>query len=359
MTRPVGAGDGVRDQGGRPEESVFPFINAILRWRMLTIVAPLVLAALVGIVSLSMGRRYVAQASFVPQESGPSRGSLGAIAAQLGMSQLSSMVGSTTSASPQFYNDLLHSRELLRAAVTDTYTVAHPKPFKGTLVQYFNIRGDDETESALKAIRRFEETMLATSVDRNTGIVHLTVTSKSRELSEQLARRMLDLVNDFNLRRRQSQVGAEAAFTERRTTEALQDLRKAEGDLSAFHTRNRQFEQSPELRTAEAGLQRQVTMAQQIYITLAQQYEMAKVEAVRTTPVITILDSPERLVEPQPRRTVQKVLLTFVLGAVVGTLIAFSLERMERLRETDPAGYSKLQSLLGRFRRSEDARVGG
>ena len=335
-----------------PTDSVWPFLNAIVRWRFLTIYIPIAFALLVGAISFSMGRRFVAQASFVPQEGGPSRGSLGAIAAQLGMPQLSAMVGSTTTATPQFYNDLLHSRELLRAAVTDTYAITHPKPFSGTLVEYFGIKGNDDTESALRAIRRFEETMLATSVDRNTGIVRVHVTTKSRDLSEQLARRMLDLVNDFNLRRRQSQVSAERAFTERRTSEALQDLRKAEADLAAFHKRNRQFEQAPELRTAEAGLQREVTMAQQIYITLAQQYEMAKVEAVRTTPVITILDSPEGLVEPQPRRTVQKALLTFILSSLILSVLAFSLERIQRLRETDPAGYERWQQLVGRLKRA-------
>ena len=345
----------VRNSGIDPSESVWPFINAIVRWRMLTLYLPLLVALLVGVFSFMSGRKYVAQATFVPQDAGVSRGSLGAIAAQLGMSQLSAMVGPTTTATPQFYNDLLHSRELLRAAVTDTYTVTHPKPFKGTLVQYFDIDTGNETESALRAIRRFEERMLATSVDRNTGIVRLAVTTKSRDLSEQIARRMLDLVNDFNLRRRQTQVGAERGFTERRTSEALDDLRRAEANLTAFYSRNRQFEQSPELRAAEGGLQRQVSIAQQIYITLAQQYEMAKVEAVRTTPVITVLDSPERLVEPQPRRTVQKALLAFVLSAVLGILFALSLERLERLKVSDPVEYERLRGLLRPFGRREQA----
>ena len=335
---------------GTPGESVWPLLSVVLRWRWLTIVTPIALAIMVGVGSLQSRRQYVAHASFVPQDAGPSRGSLGAIAAQLGMPQLSSMVGATTTATPQFYNDLLHSREVLRAAVIDTYTVTAGRPFRGTLIQYFKIRKSNETDAVLAAIKQLDSKVLATAVDRNTGIVRLSIRTKDRELSQKLARRLLDLVNDFNLRRRQSQVGSEAQFTERRSREALSDLRRAEGALAAFHSRNRQYESSPDLRVVEAGLQRQVTMAQQIYMTLAQQYEMAKVEAVRTTPVITVLDSPERLVEELPRGTVKKAALTWVLASILAFIVAATFEQLERMRTADSAGYRRLRDIWQKMR---------
>ena len=57
-----------------------------------------------------------------------------------------------------------------------------------------------------------------------------------------------------------------------------------------------------------------MSLAQQIYTTVAQRYELANIEAVRNTPVITVIDAPEGLVEARPRYTRQIVLGAFFVG---------------------------------------------
>jgi len=63
-------------------------------------------------------------------------------------------------------------------------------------------------------------------------------------------------------------------------------------------------------------------LAQQIYTTIAQRYEIANIEAVRNTPVITVVDAPEGLVEARPRYTIAIVLGAFALGVAIAAMIA-------------------------------------
>jgi uncharacterized protein involved in exopolysaccharide biosynthesis len=142
-----------------------------------------------------------------------------------------------------------------------------------------------------------------------------------------VSRRLLELVNDFNLRRRQTQAGAEREFDARRAAAALDTLRAAEAALADFRASNIDFSRSPRLGTREAELQRRVTLAQQIYTTIAQRYEIASIEAVRNTPVITVLDGPEGLVEAQPRYTAAIVLGAFGFGLVLAGAIALIAAR--------------------------------
>ena len=323
--------------------SPWPYLALVFRWKYLTIGMPLLIAALVGAGLLLTPRQYVARGSFVPQEAGPSRGSLGTIAAQLGMGQLSALVGSQTSSSPQFYAALMRSQEVLLAVADATYETPTPQAFKGTLRDYFDIQDSDSDRARLRAIRRLNEKALAVDVDRNTGIVHFTVTLKNRALAGQVAAKFLEVVNDFNLKRRQGQVGREREFVERRANEALQELREAEATLASFHRRNRQFTESPDLQAVEGGLRRRVDLAQQLYVTLAQQFEMAKIEAVRNTPVITTIDEPRNVVAAVPRGTVMKTLTALVLSTLLGLGLALATERFRLARSTDNTGYEEFR----------------
>lgn len=310
-------------------------VAAINRHRRLVVALPLVFATITGIVSLSRARFYVARAAFIasePQSMSGSLGALSSVASQLGVPALSAIASSSASGSAQFYGDLLTSAAVLDAVVNTTYDATKVgafdgKPFRGTLVTYLDIKAKTPADEQLAAMKRLAKSLVVVTVDRPTGVVRLEVKTRNRVLSALVARRLLDLINDFNLVRRQTQAGAEREFDERRTRAAADSLRAAETALAAFHAANIDFSRSPQLGTREAELQRRVSMAQQIYTTVAQRYELANIEAVRNTPVVTVLDAPEGLVEAQPRHTVAFVAAAFLLGLISACAIALRLER--------------------------------
>jgi uncharacterized protein involved in exopolysaccharide biosynthesis len=299
------------------EDSLAPYLDALRAHARTLVLVPLLLGVLAVGTSLLMPRRYIARAAFVPQEAGSSRSSLSAIASQFGLSNLGALAGAAgggSGASPQFYADLLRSRELQRAVVQTRFAVAGAPAFEGTLIDYFRTQRPDSQEATLRAMKALNEKALAVDVDRQTGVVRFSVTLKNKQLAEQVSRRFLDLVNDFNVRRRRSTVTAERDFAESRAEETYAQLRRAEAALTDFRNSNRAMTLAPTLAAQEAALQRRVTLAQQVYTGLAQQYESSKIEAVRNTPVITVIDAPEGLVEVAPRGTAAKGLLGFAVG---------------------------------------------
>jgi len=321
-------------------EAVWWYLAALRKHIRLIVVLPIVLSTIAFGLSLSRARSYAAHAAFLASEPSSMSGSLGAlssVASQLGIPGLSAVAQGSAGLSTQFYGDLLTSRALVHEVVTTRYDASATvenggRPFTGTLVEYLDPPGMTTTDRDLAAMDGFSRSVLSVSVDRTTGIVRFSVRTKNRQLSALIARRLLDLVNEFNLRRRQSQAGSEREFAARRARSALDTLRSAESALADFRTTNIDFSRSPRLATRESELQRRVALAQQIYTTVAQRYELANIEAVRNTPVITVLDAPEGLVEARPRYTRQIVLGVFLVGLAIACVIALSMERLSRAR---------------------------
>jgi uncharacterized protein involved in exopolysaccharide biosynthesis len=319
------------------EGTLDPYIRALRARIRLVIVLPTVVALIAFAFNITRPRMFQARAAFLasePQSLSGSLGALSSIASQLGMPALSAVAQSGATGSAQFYGDLLTSNAILHDVVMTEYDASKPgefdgKPFKGTLVDYSKAKAKTAADREVAAMRYLSKTVLKVTIDRTTGIVRFQVRTKNRELSTQIARRLLDLINDFNLRRRQTQAGAEREFDQVRAQAALDSLRMAEADLARFRAGNIDFSQSPRLGSREGELQRRATLAQQIYTTIAQRYELAKIEAVRNTPVITVVDAPEGLVEARPRYTIAIALGAFAVGVAIATIIALSSARPE------------------------------
>lgn len=330
---PAKAADGVADG-----VNLWSYATALLRHRYLVLGLALVAGAWTGGRSLVSPRKYTAAASFVPQE----------MAAQAGVSQLASQLGFGTTrastSSPQFYVDLLQSREILRDVVTRSYNVSGSGPFTGDLVQFFKIVSPDRDEAVARAVQKLK-VVLTVRANASTGVVRFDVHTTSPQLSLQITNRLLELVNDYNLRRRQSQARAEREFVEQRLGLAQQALTAAEDAIIAFSRRNRRYADSPELVAEEARLQRQVNLRQQVYFTLAQSYEVAKIDEVRNTPVITVVERPEGFVEKRARGTIAKAIIALFGGTLLAVVLAFTIEYLKAARSAGSRHYLEFVAL--------------
>jgi uncharacterized protein involved in exopolysaccharide biosynthesis len=300
------------------ELSLLRLANVLLRHRWLVLRwTLLVFAAVVGL-TLVLPRTYTARSSFMPQARKPNS-SLTGIAAQFGLV----MPTADAAQSPAFYADLLTSRGILGSLMDSTFEFRTDEgTVQGSLADYYESKGATPALRRDAAIRELAEDIEATTVQK-TGVVNLEVTMREPALALQVNRRLLDLLNQFNLRTRQSQAGEERRFTERRLAEVRQDVRAAEDRLQQFMQRNRDMRNSPELTFQADRLQREVMMQQQVYTTLAQAYEQAKIEEVRDTPVITQVEQPELPVRPDRRGLVVKGVLGLLVGLLIGSAFAF------------------------------------
>ena len=75
------------------------------------------------------------------------------------------------------------------------------------------------------------------------------------------------------------------------------DLKNSEQALKAFKEQNR-LTSSPSLQLEQDRLSREVQVQKDIYITLKQQLELAKIEEVQETSIVQILDYPTQPLSP-------------------------------------------------------------
>jgi uncharacterized protein involved in exopolysaccharide biosynthesis len=130
---------------------------------------------------------------------------------------------------------------------------------------------------------------------------------------------MVELINQFNGERRRTRAKAEREFADQRQEEALKDLREAEGRLLAFITQNRDMSGAPGLLAQRERLQREVSVRQALYQSLRQSYDQARLEEVRNTPTITVVEEPQLPARPDSRKLIQKLALALLVGLLLGS----------------------------------------
>lgn len=339
------SGSGSR-RTGLPEISLLRPINALLRQRWLVLGLPVAgLFAFTGL-GLLRERTYTVTASFMPQAQEMSASQLSGLAAQFGLV----VPAGETGQSPAFYVDLLESRGILGQVVDTTYAVATGgDSVRATLADLYGMKGSTQELRRDAAVRRARE-MISATPNLRTGVVRVSVTTRWPSLSEQVARRVLSLVNEFNLERRQSQASTERRFVESRLKEVRDELDQSEGKLQAFLQRNREFRNAPQLTFEHDRLSREVLMRQQIYTSLAQAHEKARIDEVRNTPVITVVEQPEQPVRPDPRGALKNGVLGAVLGALFAVFVAFWREFVSQSRQQDPEAFHQFLTLKALIR---------
>lgn len=342
----------VQTRSGQDEISLLEVLSVMLR-RRTTIIRSVVLVTLGALIlALLSATTFTASTSFVPQGAGEGGGisRIASLAGQFGFQLPSGSLGE----SPEFYAQLVTSRGILRILATEEFRFDEPgdgelASVTGTLPDLLELETREEDpavrrEAAIKWLRG----AVSVATGRETGIVRVSIQTPWAGLSRTLADRILELVNEFNLQTRQSQGAAERRFVEDRLLESRDSLRAAEDRLEAFLKSNRQWTASPELSFEHERLQRQVSMQQQVYTSLAEFYEQARIAEVRNTPVITVVETPELPVRADPRRRVLKLALGVVLGGMVGGMLALVQEYMQRAREDDEEVYQAFSSLRAR-----------
>jgi uncharacterized protein involved in exopolysaccharide biosynthesis len=323
------------------ELSLLAFASALLRARRAVLACALAGAAFFAAVALVRHRTFTSESSFLPQAKRTPQG-LSGIAAELGLN-IPSLDGSQ---GPEFYGDLLRSKTILGEVVDGKYTAPRLRP-TGTVNLPDLYRIDPDDAPALRREEAIERLAKDVDVDVNSGtnVVSLEVRSRDPELSRQMSERLLTLVNQFNQQTRKSRAAAEREFTERRRVEVRADLRAAEDRLQAFLQRNRVYAQSPQLAFERERMIREISQQSQLYSSVSQAYEQAKIEEVRDTPVITILEAPGVAAKPDSRRLVRNLALGIVLGGMVGIAIAFARFFGEQLRARNATEYATFAAL--------------
>ena len=322
------------------EISVWEILSVLVRRRgtiVLTTIAVVVLALAYTFLKTDS---FTTTAAFRPQGGDTPPSQLMALASQFGVNV---PTGASDEASPDFYAELLTSRQILATLADWTYDVDGVG--RTSLADLLEIERDTEPLRRESVITWLEEDAVTVEVAVSTGTVSVSVETEWPDLSLSLAERLLAEVTRFNLHTRQSTAEAERVFIEARVDSARYELRTAEDDLREWLEANRQWQGAPLLEFEQDQLQREVTLKSSILQTLSQSYEQARIAERRDTPVITVLQPPFLPPGPDESSLIIVLAVGLVLGGMSGVVLAIVIDAVQRPAEGDPARRDFQESL--------------
>lgn len=326
------------------------------RWRFVAGLA-LGLAVLAAVWSLIVPPTYAGRTTFTPETAGSSSLPAGLAGAASLAGQLGISLGNANGPNAEFFVEVLKSREVLIQTLNSTFRPDTIQPAR-PLLDILEITGRTPEARIEMGIRKFGS-QVAASVDRRTGIVTLVVKHRSPVLAAQVANRMVEILDEFNQKRRQSQSREQKRFVGERLQATENELRRAEDVQLRFLQANRQYQQSPLLVHEFNRLQRDVDAKQAVYLTLTRAFEEARVAEVRDTPLLTVIDHADPPVfRVAPRRKVM-VLVAAALGFFLGAILVYLEVYLQAARLNSADDYSALTAALKDIRVSSFGRRKG
>lgn len=310
-----------KPQFGSPPDLLTLLSSLVKNRRWIYLLAGVTVLATV-VFCLFTPNRYTAKAVILPSGGTPSdQAALGEFAGLLGDSPLASAKLSSEQSS-FLYPDVLKSRLLSEAVISKVYE--YPKGSKTKrqdLFDYFKVKKMDPAIKALAKITCFE-------MDRKTGVITISATTKNRHLSAAIANEYIDQLEEYNLDTRRSKAKENEKFISQRLEEVKAELRQAEDSLEAFQLKNRNFNtsSSPELATRLARLERELEIKSNVFLTLTQQYELARVETKKEVPIVQVLDYAKPPDEKAGPNRKLLVLTSLLLSTLLGIALVLSVE---------------------------------
>lgn len=283
-----------------------------------------IISALLGLGSSFLFTKYYnAQITLYPakKESMPALGQLQAFAANLG-------VNTDSDSEHLDISDVVKSRLIANKVLNKKWTSS--KQSEINLISlwgfynrpWYDFYSNFEIDSAIvfdQALKKLKE-HISVSKDKITGLIRINSEFEDPYISANVANFIGDEVQNYIQRENSVQSTKEKLFIKDRLGIVKSELEDAEHKLKIFKERNRGYEDSPELFMVFSRLFRETEVKKEVYLTLQQQLELARIDEVKQKPVLHILD---RAVPPTAKSSPNRLLflLTFLIfGAITSSL---------------------------------------
>lgn len=253
-----------------------------------------------------------------------SMGSLQTMASQFGVSGLESQMQYSIP-------DIVKSNYLNEKLVEQTWsTEKFEQPVN--LITYFEIEEGTQYEKKQAAIGKMKG-MISHQKSEETGLTTISVLMPNPQLAAKIANKIPKLIRTYINQKQKTNTRENIVYIKERLNSIKQELEAAEERVKQFRESHRMLSQSPELQLQLQRLQREVTIKEQVYLTLQKEKEKAQIDLAKKKPVINILDEARvPLVEEKPKKKLIVIVGGFA-GVFIGVLmvvIKFVLAMLKR-----------------------------
>ena len=196
-----------------------------------------------------------------------------------------------------------------------------PRKWISKLLPSGGFSADSYHKNIETAIENLGELILVN--EETSGLITVSVLMEEPGLASGIANYIAEFVKDFISVEQHREAVKNKAFIYGQRMEAKKELALSEEKLTEFYKKNPLAQGNPELLLIEGRLIRNIEEKQAVYITLRQQYEIAKIEEAKENLSVNILDVAEPAVEKAKPKRILIVISAFMLSIFFSFLIAF------------------------------------
>jgi uncharacterized protein involved in exopolysaccharide biosynthesis len=306
--------------------SLADILIALARQLKVIIITPAILCTLMIIYVLFFTQPvYTSTAKIMSSSSGGSMSQTAGLAAQFGIN-----IPTGQSEPKWVYPEIIKSRTLARSMLKrkfDTNKFGPQKP----LLQILTF-GNEPPEIGLDTLEIIAVDnflgMIDVYEDLSTSILTLNIHASEPSLAAEINQALIEELDTHQREYNKAKTSDTKQFIEERIIEIENELNIAEEALRHFTTHNRRIDNSALLLLERQRLAREVTVLTGVFTTLKQQLETTKIEQVKKSDYVVILDPPEApLVRSKPDKKLMVITAGF-MGIMLGMIIGFVREKL-------------------------------
>ena len=272
---------------------------------------------------------YVTTAKLLPTGEDNSLSNIQGLASQFGFT-VPFQSGSNLSFS-DIYPEIVKSRQLTGIVLEkkfNTKKFGQNQLLKNILSRQYRLDKYDVDERFKRASEILQDN-IKVSKARLTSIVTLEVGGIEPEFAVDLSNTIISESDKLQREFKTHQVSDKRSFIEERIKDVKKDLEIAQEDLKEFREKNRQVQYSPALLLEEERLTTEMDVKKEIFSTLKQQYELAKIEEVEEGATVQILDKPVAPYEKSSPKIFLIIFLSIFIGFGLSVVIAYVMDGLE------------------------------
>ena len=285
---------------------------------------------------------YTSISKMMSSNSGGSISPVQGLAAQFGLSM------SNASETKWVYPEIIRSRTLAKAMLKrkfDTNKFGRQKSLLQILTYGNNKPTSVDGTLEIKGVNSFLKSVHV-SEDLKTGIITLKINSFEQVLSYELNRSLLQELDAHQNKYNKAKTSEAKLFIQERIRDVETELKTAEENLKVFMDRNRRIENSPALLLQQQRHGREVEVLTGVFTTLKQQLETTKIEEVKKSDYVIILDEPEIPIMRSSPMKKRAVLFSGLFGIGFGLLFAFLMEKVKNLKKQEKEDLYQIKTLI-------------
>ncbi len=170
-----------------------------------------------------------------------------------------------------------------------------------------------------KAIKNFLN-RINISEDRITRLIKISTNFQDPLISANIANFIVQEVEKYIQKENSAQSKKEKLFIGERLLVVKSELESAENRLKQFKERNRGYDGSPELFMIFSRLDREVEAKKEVYVTLQQQLELARIEEVKRSPILHVLDKAVPPIKKSSPNRLSFLFLSLLFGFIFSSI---------------------------------------